>query len=73
MISLIPVIYARNARADRIFVIFAWISFVLSTMAFTFMIAMWSIAKFRFEKRGFGASYGPLVRIDLFIDGLFFA
>jgi hypothetical protein len=62
MISLIPVACARNARADRVFLIFAWISFASSIFAFSFMIGMWTIAKDRFEKRGFSASYGPLVR-----------
>jgi len=65
MISLIPVAYARNARADRVFVVLAWISFASSIFAFSFMIGMWSIAKYRFEKRGFSASYGPLPWLSL--------
>ena len=72
MISLIPVAYARNARADRVFLIFAWISFASSVLAFSFMIVMWSIAKYRFEKRGFSASYGPLVRANHIIELLNF-
>jgi len=66
MISLIPVAYARNARTDRIFLLFAWISFISSTIAFSLMIGVWVVAKARFEKQGFSASYGPLVRIALF-------
>jgi len=65
MISLIPIAYARNARADRVFRILAWISFTSSIFAFSFMIGMWSIAKYRFEKRGFSASYGLLPWLSL--------
>lgn len=65
MMSLIPITYARSARADRVFVILAWISFTSSTIAFLFMIGMWGIAKYRFEKRGFSASYGPLPWLSL--------
>ena len=64
LISLIPVANARSARTDRVFLILAWISFASSIIAFSFMFAMWSVAKKRFEKRGFGASYGPLVRFN---------
>jgi len=65
MISLIPVANARSARTDRVFLIFAWISFASSIIAFSFMISMWSIAKYRFEQRGFSASYGPLPWLSL--------
>ena len=64
LISLIPVANARSAGTDRVFLILAWISFASSIIAFSFMFAMWSVAKKRFEKRGFGASYGPLVRFN---------
>lgn len=62
LISLIPVANARSARTDRVFLILAWISFASSIIAFSLMIGIWSVAKDRFQKRGFGASYGPLVR-----------
>ena len=58
--------YTRTTRADRVFVILAWISFTFSTFAFSFMIGMWGVAKYRFEKRGFSASYGPLVSSSIF-------
>ncbi|KAF8150023.1 hypothetical protein B0H34DRAFT_666564 [Crassisporium funariophilum] len=65
MISLVPVQCARSARSDRIFFVFAWISFASSFLAFCFMIGMWAVAKSRFEKRGFAANYGPLPWISL--------
>jgi len=65
MISLIPITYARSARADRVFAILAWICFTSSTIAFSFMIGIWGVAKSRFEKRGFSASYGPLPWLSL--------
>jgi hypothetical protein len=61
MITLLPVLCARNTRSDKIFKTSAWISFAFSSLAFLFMIGMWGVAKSRFEKRGFSASYGNLV------------
>jgi len=65
LISLIPVANARSARTDRVFLVLAWISFASSIIAFSFMIGIWSVAKYRFQKRGFGASYGPLPWLSL--------
>ncbi|KIM39896.1 hypothetical protein M413DRAFT_446815 [Hebeloma cylindrosporum] len=65
MITLLPVLYARSARSDKIFAISAWISFAVSFLAFLFMIGMWGVAKSRFEKQGFGASYGNLPWMSL--------
>ena len=70
MITLLPVLYARSARSDKIFAISAWISFALSFLAFLFMIGIWGVAKSRFEKRGFDASYGNLVCFSQVFLGL---
>ncbi|KAJ3489194.1 hypothetical protein NLJ89_g11552 [Agrocybe chaxingu] len=61
MASLMPVLCARNARSDKIFDIFAWMSFGTSALAFFFMIGMFDTARKRFERRGFDASFGNLV------------
>ena len=72
MITLLPVLFARSARSDKIFAIFAWTSFAVSFLAFLFMIGMWGVAKSRFEKRGFGASYGNLVCYSWSLHSMFF-
>lgn len=47
--------------ADRVLRFFAVSSFVTSTLAFVFMIAMFDIARKRFNEAGFPAQFGPLV------------
>lgn len=37
-------------------------SSLASLLAFIFTIAMWNVAKVRFQKAGFQATFGPLVR-----------
>ncbi|CAA7269631.1 unnamed protein product [Cyclocybe aegerita] len=65
MASLMPVLCARNARSDKIFDIFAWLSFGTSALAFFFMIGMFDTARKRFERRGFDASFGNLPWMSL--------
>ncbi|PFH48778.1 hypothetical protein AMATHDRAFT_149160, partial [Amanita thiersii Skay4041] len=62
LISLTPVLLyrTRTPKAERVFFYFVLVSFTLSLVAFVFMIAVWTIAKMRFEKAGFVAKYGPL-------------
>lgn len=61
MISLVPVALQRTERTDKVFSLMAILSFLVSLIAFTFMITIWSIAKDRFQKAGFEARFGPLV------------
>ncbi|KDR76135.1 hypothetical protein GALMADRAFT_462501 [Galerina marginata CBS 339.88] len=65
MASMVPVVCARTARSDKIFDIFAWISFAFSAFSFLFMIGIWGAAKSKFEKLGFTASYGNLPWMSL--------
>jgi len=65
LIATVPAMCARSARTDTILNIFAWSAFSASAMAFLFMIGICGVAKARFEKRGFGASYGNLPWISL--------
>lgn len=62
LIATVPTMCARSARTDTVFNICAWSAFAASAMAFLFMIGICGVAKAKFEKRGFGASYGNLVR-----------
>uniref|UniRef100_A0A8H7Y2Q9 Uncharacterized protein n=1 Tax=Psilocybe cubensis TaxID=181762 RepID=A0A8H7Y2Q9_PSICU len=65
MVSMMPVLCVRTERSDKVFRIFAWISFAFSSLAFLFMIGIWGVAKSRFEKRGFSATYGNLPWMSL--------
>lgn len=60
-ISLIPLLANRKVGMGGLFSVLALMSFLTSLVAFGFMIALWSIARKRFEDAGFGASFGPLV------------
>ena len=62
LVATVPTMRARSARTDTVFNIFAWSAFAASAMAYLFMIGICGVAKAKFEKRGFGASYGNLVR-----------
>ncbi|PPQ81016.1 hypothetical protein CVT25_014524 [Psilocybe cyanescens] len=65
MISMLPVLWVRTERSDKVFQVFAWISFAFSSLAFLFTIGMWGVAKSKFEKRGFSATYGNLTWMSL--------
>lgn len=72
MVSMMPVLCARTERSDKVFQVLAWISFGFSSLAFLFMIGIWGVAKSRFEKRGFSATYGNLVSLHFFNGYLLF-
>jgi len=47
-------------------------SAIASLIAFTFTIALFTVAKVRFSQQGFSASYGPLVCTVFFLSLTFF-
>lgn len=69
LLSLIPVLRARTeklkADSDRVLRFFAVSSFTTSALAFVFMIAMFNIARKRFNEAGFPAQFGPLPWLSL--------
>ncbi|KAF8972215.1 hypothetical protein BDZ97DRAFT_1650125, partial [Flammula alnicola] len=65
LIAMIPIMCVRNAQNDKVFDFLAWISFASSALAFLFTIGIFGVAKSRFEKRGFSASYGNLPWMSL--------
>lgn len=60
--ATLPLVFARSRRADQVFFALAWAAFGTSALAFLFMIGICGTAKARFERHGFGARYGNLVR-----------
>jgi bacteriorhodopsin len=68
VVAILPVLFSRSAQGDRVFLFLSWMTFSLSTIAFFFMIGVYGVAKSRFEKRGFSASYGNLVRRVYFAE-----
>lgn len=67
LISLLPmVLTGRTEKTKRVFLIFNLSSFIVSFLAFAFMLGMWNIARLRFHKAGFEATFGPLAWLSLF-------
>lgn len=67
LITLIPILWDKGPRTLRVFTVFAWSSFVITFLAFVFMIAMWAVADERFKKAGWEVRWGPLVRFFLLL------
>ncbi|KAF9563221.1 hypothetical protein CPC08DRAFT_686789 [Agrocybe pediades] len=66
VVSMVPILCVRASQpTDKIFKILSWTSFAWSFLSFLFMIGTFGTAKARFEKRGFGASYGNLPWMSL--------
>ncbi|KAF8170422.1 hypothetical protein BJ912DRAFT_997279 [Pholiota molesta] len=72
MVSAVPTVCARSVQSDKIFDVFAWVSFGTSAIAFFFMIGICGVAKSRFEQRGFSANYGNLPWMSLVATILLF-
>ncbi|KAF9466629.1 hypothetical protein BDZ94DRAFT_186544 [Collybia nuda] len=65
LISFIPVSYHRSSRNEKVSFLFVLSSLLSSFLAFVFMIGISNVAKKRFKKRGFDASFGPLIWLSL--------
>jgi hypothetical protein len=63
--TLVPVLCFQRKFGDTAFLFLAWASMASSTLAFLFMAGIASVAKYRFEKQGFTASYGNLHAMSL--------
>ena len=61
--ALVPIVCFPDRKfGDTAFRILVWSSMSLSALAFLFMVGIASVAKYRFERNGFTASFGNLVR-----------
>ena len=64
LITLIPVLWKRDQRNDCVFMYFSWFSSFASVISLFITVGIWSAAKIAFGAGGFGASWGPLVRVS---------
>ena len=62
MLFMSPELCKRNTSNNKISSLLAWSSVASSALAFMFLIGIYSVAKYRFEKNGFTASIGNMVR-----------
>lgn len=62
MIFMSPELCKRHTSNEKISSVLAWSSVVSSALAFLFLIGIYSVAKYRFQKNGFTVSVGNMVR-----------
>jgi hypothetical protein len=64
--ALVPIVCFPDRKfGDTAFRILVWSSMSLSALAFLFMVGIASVAKYRFERNGYTASFGNLHGMSL--------